>query len=210
MRCLVLVATILCACQSTALPPGEGAGLVSIDQTPPSGVEVFQRPSLQEGDRFLFRRAGVLPLELHVVEATDAGYRLRDKSSGTVTVLDRDLGEGSVESDEKALQRVQSPADPVFSWPLWVGKKWVAEYLIKVPGGEPLPVQSRYHCDAIETLSTPLGELRCVRIWRRIGVTGTSRFMEKAGIIWYSPDLGFYVRRLENGYLLELEGKTSR
>lgn len=193
------------ACGTVEMPEGEGAGLVSVDAQPASAVTTYGRPVLRQGQGFVFRKGGVVPLELRVQAAGEDGYELREMQSSIVTLLDRDLGECGERTQDGEATLAIAPADPLFTWPLWVGKRWTAEFLLKRPGVPPLPVQAQYHCDAAETIEVPAGRFQCLRVWKRMSVLGTAKYIGRASITWYAPDVGFFVQRLDSGTLLELE-----
>ncbi|MEM7202818.1 MAG: hypothetical protein AAF628_21340 [Planctomycetota bacterium] len=193
-------------CSSAGLPEGSGRGLVSWDRTAPEGLESFDRPQLAVGDRFVFRRGGISRLSLTVTAADEDGYVLTDDASRALTRYTLDLGEIGEEfpGDPQNIRR-QEPADALCHWPLWVGKRWSCHFLRKAPGAEPLPLLATYACEAEEDIEVPGGTFRCLRIWRHVRVAATGRFLERASVMWYAPEVGFFVRRLENGTLLELE-----
>jgi hypothetical protein len=91
------------------------------------------------------------------------------------------------------LERELAPADSRFAWPLWVGKRWVSHFVRKVPGAG-LPVLATYQCDARERITVPAGTFDCWRIWRRARPATEGKFL-----------VGWVVRRLDDGVLLELE-----
>jgi hypothetical protein len=164
-------------------------------------------PGWKKGDRFLYRRGGQVRSAWRVLEATEAGYELGEESSGLVLLLDKDLGQ-LAEEDPNApeQQRVLAPRDAQLSWPLWHGKHWVVEYLRKVPNEPALPIVAAYECDGVETIKVPAGSFECWRIWRRArpAIEGR-RFLDQSSILWYAPQVGWFVRRLEDGVLTELE-----
>src|SRR5262249_27285447 len=120
-RAIVLATGLLAACHTPAFPEGTGRGVTSFDRDAPQGVEQYQRPTWKEGDRFVFRRGGVLRLPQRVVKADDEGYVLEHEITGVRTLLDRDLGLSGGEVPGDPLQeRREVPPEPVLHWPLWV------------------------------------------------------------------------------------------
>ncbi len=201
----VFVATAA-GCSNLSLPEGAGRGLVSADQTPPAGAAVYERPEWQKGDRFVVRRGGVARLSFTVVEAGEDGYALLNDESGGLTRYTRVFAEiGEEQPGDPASIRLQEPADQLLHWPLWVGKRWSCHVLRKAPGEPALPLLVSYECDRAETVRVPAGEFSCLRVWRRARVAAEGVFLERTSLLWFAPEVGFIVRRLENGTVMELE-----
>ncbi len=202
---LAVVAALLAACASHALPEGSGRGILSFDGEPPAGAEVVERPEWSAGDRFVYRRGGAMRLSYRVAERTDAGYVLEIEDTPVRTALTLDLAQSSMEipGDPRA-QRRDDPPEPLLHWPLWVGKHWSCHLLHKEAGQDAVPLEIAFHCDAEETVTVPAGTFACLRIWRRAKVAAEGRFLEQTSLLWYAPEVGNFARRLENGLLLEL------
>jgi len=206
MRRLLPLLLLAASCSSAEeIPEGAGEGLIRWDRTTPAGAESFGRPEWTVGDRFVYESGDWLELDLRVVEVSDERIVLEEVQSGARQILDHDLGVlgQEVDGDEDAT-RVNAPADTMFQFPLWAGKRWAVEYLSKRPGEEPIPFLVEYHCDVVETLSLPVGELRCLRIWRTAKVNLDREYQDRTTVYWYSPEVGYFVQRLENGVLLSL------
>src|SRR5688572_950800 len=151
-RCLCLSALVLLsACATRELPEGSGKGLLSSDAAPPPGAETFPRPTWKPGDRFVYRRGARVRLAFRVELQEGGGYRLVEEETRTINTFTDDLGE---KSQEKAgmddARVVLEPADALFSWPLWEGKRWSCHFLRKGPGQPVLPLIVAYHCDRTE------------------------------------------------------------
>jgi hypothetical protein len=203
---IVMAAGLLAACHTPAFPEGTGRGVTSYDRDRPEGVLEYQRPTWKEGDRFVYRRGGVMRIPQRVVKADENGYVLEHEVNGVRTVLDRDLGLAGGEVPGDPLQeRREEPPEPVLHWPLWVGKRWTSEFVRKMVDQPALPLQASYYCDAVETVQVPAGTFACLRIWRRARVLSNEQYLERTTIMWYSPDVGYFAQRLEAGELLELE-----
>jgi len=187
-------------------PASSSRGVLRYDAAPADGsARVVQAPEWRVGDRFVFRR-GRYAIETRVASADEQGYRLRDEKAGIELLLGRDLSERGQELVGKAASRITiSPGDPREHWPLFVGKRWEAELELAVPNEPPRQIRVSYECDADETIRVPAGELRCLRIWRRSRAPEGDGTTETTSVHWYSPDVGHFVKRLENGILLELE-----
>lgn len=198
---------LLCCCAGVGeLAPGTGRGLVSFKREPPAGAETATQPTWKVGDRFVYRRGNHVRVATHVIEADDAGYLLQEDGSTMRVRLSRELGDlGQEAEDHPEWRREFAPADVRYCWPLWVGKDWLVHYLMKAPGRPALPFAARYECDAIETVKVPAGTFRCYRIWRRLRPAAEGDWLETATVTWYAPEAGTFVKRLENGVLLELD-----
>ena len=200
--------TLLAAgCSAPGLPEGEGDGLVSADREPPPGAQVYERPVWQAGDRFVFVRGGVLRVPLRVIEATEEGYVLEHEENGVRTNLTTDLGLSGLDiPGQPEARRREVPPENLLHWPLWEGKRWSSHFLRKQVGAPALPLMVSYHCDAVETVQVPAGELRCLRIWRRARVAlPEQQFLERTAVLWYAPEVGYFARRLESGSMMDLE-----
>ena len=204
MRASPLLAVLVAACGSVPmLPEGEGQGLVAVDDVPPPGVTLVERPQWSTGDRFVFLRGGAVR-QSFTVEASGEGYRLVDEESGMA--LGKDLDFGDVYQDREGFpgSRVElAPADTRYSWPLWVGKTWTCHYLRKTPG-ESLPLIVTYEVEAEETLDVPAGSFRCLRILRSARPAVEGDFYPQYAILWYAPEAGIDVRWITSGLLTEL------
>ncbi|MBK8976898.1 MAG: hypothetical protein IPM29_13345 [Planctomycetes bacterium] len=202
---LALVAA-LAACSSPP-PAPPGAGLVSVDREPPAGARVAERPTPRVGDRLVYLRGGKVRTAFRYVEVDDENIVLEEEDVGSRLVMDRDLGllreepRGAPES-----ARMRSPVDAQLSWPLWVGKRWVCEFVSSGPGiAVPLPIRALYTCDAIETLATPAGSFECYRVRRVTQPIGREdKSYDRHHILWYAPAVGHFACMLEDGLLTEL------
>lgn len=203
----VFPVAFLAACQGipTEMPPGEGDGVVTVSpQEPPAGTETFPRPSFQRGDRLVFEEGGARKFTMRVTRADDSGYDFLQEGANEVAVYDANLGVMEIRRPEEPhLDQMRAPADSTFTWPLWVGKRWTCIYVDKNPMMGAQEVVVEYRADAIETIRVAAGEFRCVRIWRR-SVPTRGRFARNTAVYWYSPDVGFWVRKVVNGIETEL------
>lgn len=201
---LLLACGTLPACQGTgaALPPGQG--LVTVDRDPPSGAELFEAPSWKVGDRFVYLKGGVSRLSFRV-ESTEAGvHRLVDEQAGLVTLVGEDLSErGQEKPDAPELTVAYDPADFQITWPLWVGKRWSCHLVRRADGQEDVPLLVSYECDGIDTVKVPAGTFRCLRIWRRARPARQGNYLERISVEWYAPEVGAFVRRLNDSMLVE-------
>ena len=131
--------------------------------------------------------------------------QLIDEERGIALALDEDLGElGELEPSGENYRVRFDPVDARFSWPLWSGKRWSSDFVRRTEGGDEVPLVVEYRCDGIETIEVPAGRLRCLRIWRTVTVAAEGDFVERAALLWYSPEAGYIARRLENSLLVEL------
>lgn len=206
-----LLAFLLCfaplACRSAGkgqeLPAG--AGLVSFDREPPAGQATFARPAWKPGDRFVYRKGHLVRLPFRV-EADGEGWRLVQEESGLVQRLDADMGElGQVGADGKQNLVELDPVDVRYHWPLWLGKRWTAHFVRRVPDQPALPLQAEYRVDGEEDVQVPAGTYRCLRIWRTVRLAVEGQYIDRVALIWYSPELGVFVRSLDDGIVTELE-----
>ncbi|GEM_PF-3698050 len=203
----LLLLGLLPSCAASGIPEGEGLGIVAVDREPPKGVRLYPKPVWTPGDRFVYRRGGRVRVEFRVVAVEEDRRVLEEVGSGLVLVLDgelRELGRG-VGEEFRYLRRMD-PFDARFSWPLWVGKKWACDFLDKNPEGGIRRLRADYECEGKERIVTAAGVFECLRILRRASLLVPGRdYYEQVSILWYAPDVGWFVRRLEEGLMIELE-----
>ncbi len=218
MPSLLLPLVFALACGSAPkLPDGSGPGLVAFDPAAPASTQVFEPPEWHVGDAFTLLRGGRQRIEFRVAAATDDGYLLVD-GNGNRLQRGRDLsniGEwGPAVADEPngpteatALHAL-TPPDVRFHWPLWVGKRWRCQYSDRTAGGNALPIESAYEVEDLDTVDTPAGTFRALRIVRtsRLRVDGGSggTFLDRVNLIWYAPDIGLEVRQVFGDTAVEL------
>jgi len=202
----LLAAPLAGACRSNhpdPLPPG--MGLVASDPADSVVGEKLFAPYWKVGDRFDYLRGGVLPIRLRVESAEQGHFRLLDAQSGLTTIVSSGLADqGQVKGDDYEFTLNFDPADYDLSWPLWAGKHWTSHFVSRAPTRADIPWVASYYCDAVEMVTVPAGTFRCWRIWRRARVAAEGAFIERSSVSWYSPDVGNFVRRLNDGLLTEL------
>ena len=206
-RAPLLLVAAACAAPEPApgLPEGTGKGLLRADATP-AEVETCAAPVWKPGDRFVWRRGGAHKVATRVGSAGPDGYELVDEDSKIVLRYTKELGELGQRRDGIAEATIEmAPADLRYHWPLFVGKRWEVEVLLKVPGQAPRALRLEYHVEAKEALEVPAGRFVCYRICRRSRAAGNARGLEIVAFHWYAPEVGHFVRRLENNVMLELE-----
>lgn len=207
----VLASAALAACRSTAPDYPAGDGLASVDREAPPGVDLYPRPQFQAGDWFTYRRGGLFRLRYRVVaDPNEAGYLLVDEDADRALVMDRDLamlGEGSMPRENGLVDWSSrlDPLDPSFTWPLWVGKRWSGDFVQRDSDGSELPLKTYYEVIAKEELTTPAGTFETLRIERRSTPALEAEFIDRLSVLWYAPEVGYVVRRLEDGIETELE-----
>ena len=199
------------ACSSTpTMPDGTGNGLLSWDREPPADARhVAQVPDWTAGDRYTFRRGGIVELDFRVAK-TDGGYELRPVDGGLAMQFDPELAMiGQRDTGERPDPRAAkefAPADPLFHWPLWVGKRWTVSTLRKQPGRPPLPLEVSYEVESFESCKVPAGEFDTYRIRRSATIAGQREdVLERTSLYWYAPAAGIYVRQLASSTLVELK-----
>ena len=196
----------LAACAAPSLPEGSGRGLLSHDRRAPDGVVSHPLPRWQVGDRFVYRRGELLRLPFRVTDAGDDGYVIEHEESGHRQWLTAELGQvGERQGGVEAWSRRDDPADVQLHWPLWEGKRWACHLLRKAPGAPALPLIIDYRCEGTETIEVPAGTFECLRIWRRARVAAEGNYLVQTALLWYSPQVGWFARRLENSVMVELE-----
>jgi len=212
----VLIVSILTlsACSATKHAIPSGKGLLSADKTPPEGAKTWKNPKWSKGDRFEFSRGSRIPLHYRVLKAGDKERILllegqEPAGNATVLVFGPDLSERGVwawsESKGKgAAEKRYLPSDKVFHWPLWVGKSWVCQFVEASKDGLQ-PIRALYRCEGRERVQTRAGNFDCLRIRRiaRLEIPGRI-YLDKVSLLWYAPQVGWWVRKLEDGIETEL------
>ena len=204
---VALAALVAGACRGPSgagerLPPGPG--LVTEDATAPAGSEVHERPAWRAGDRFVYRKAERVRIALRVVETVDGSLELVDEDSGRRLFVGPDqLERGQTEAGGEGGYRLD-PGDQLVAFPLWAGKRWASQYVSRAAGRADLPLVSVYHCDGTERVTVPAGSFDCLRVWRRVRVAAEGDFPERVALLWYAPEAGTVVRRLDDGLVTEL------
>ena len=85
------------------------------------------------------------------------------------------------------MQAVYEPFDPLFAWPLVVGRQWTGEYYVTgASGGSPRLMRFAYRVDALEEATVPAGRFVAFRV-RRHDATETI-------VYWWSPELGIPIK----------------
>jgi hypothetical protein len=195
---LVLAFAPFCGACHSPKPLPAGRGLVAVDTEPPDGATRFGAPRWSEGDRFVYRRAGLVEIPVRV-ELAESGYELVNEVTGQRTVLSPTFGERGERAAAGELSTTMDPEDASLSWPLWVGKRWGSEFTRRASRVDDLPLVASYLCDAEETVQVPAGTFRALRIWRRARLAAPGRFPEHVSIAWYAPEIGAVVRRITEG-----------
>ena len=200
----------LSGCQGVppSMPDGMGRGLVQADATPPAGATTWARPEWQKGERF----AAVQGERSHgafVVVAVEPEAYVLDVGSGLHVRRDNDLGNlGEWVTAGDAPQRLLSPVDMRYHWPLWVGKRWSCEFVDRMRGGPALPMRATYLVEGLDTVTVAGGTFEALRIVRTLHrLDAPEQFRTRTQVTWYAPAIGFEVRQLA-GEVVELTGHT--
>ena len=211
MRIPVALLTLLAACHGTPpLPEGSGRGLIAFDPAPPAGAQVWERPTWHQGDHFVLLRGGKQRLDVTVAVADEKGYLLVD-SRGSRLQRGLDLSNlAEYEQDVAQPAHELTPGDFRYHWPLWLGKRWRCQYADRTAGGQSLPVENAYEVEALDTVVTPGGTFKALRILRtsRLLVESDAIILDRTSVIWYAPDLGLEVRQILGDTSVELVSWT--
>ncbi|MFN3242593.1 MAG: hypothetical protein ACE37K_13905 [Planctomycetota bacterium] len=203
-----LLALASCSGLEGTLPAGEGRGVLQVDPRP-DGVQTWDRPQWSVGDRFSLVRGEQLRGTFEVVAIEDGAYVI-DMGDDRQLRRDLDLGNlGEWVADEP--QRLMTPADVRYHWPLWVGKRWQCEFVDRVRDGKALPMLASYHVEGMDRIEVPAGTFEALRIARtlRLGVPeAQGKFLTRTQMIWFAPDPGIEVRQLLGDTMVELVDHT--
>ncbi len=197
------------ACKSShatdAALKAHGLGLQSYDREAPAGTETYAAPNWKPGDRFVFTKGGKLRVGFTVAAREGGGFELVEDETGTALELDADFGElGEKERGASELHVVNDPVDSRFVWPLWVGKRWTSNFVVRADQEKPVPLIAHYRIDALEEIAVPAGKFRCLRMWRTVQLAMQGNYIDRVAILWYAPEAGIVVKRLDDGVVTEL------
>jgi hypothetical protein len=86
-----------------------------------------------------------------------------------------------------------SPDSGTFSWPLWVGKSWLATfaYYDRVRGRSWSPVDTWWKVTAYEDVTVPAGTFKALRLESSPGTNNATQ-----ETLWYAPDARLVVKRI--------------
>ena len=127
-----------------------------------------------------------------------------DEESGRILFVGGEQLERGQSTPEGEREFELDPGDHLVAWPLWSGKRWTSQFVSRAPTRPDLPLIASYHCDGTEVVTVPAGSFECLRIWRRLRVAAEGDFPERVSLFWYAPEVGAFVRRLDNGLVTEL------
>lgn len=208
---VLLLAAALAGCALGPMPEGTARGLIAFDPTPPSGAEVWERPSFRVGDRYTLLQGGVRELPFAVVQADDTGVVVQD-ARGFLLRRDPDLGYLGQWNPKGEPLRLLTPVDARFHWPLWVGKSWRCEILDRRRERPSRRIEVEYRVEDQDRVTVPGGTFDTLRIARveRLLIEGET-FLERTSLTWYAPAIGLEVRQLNatsEGTMFELASWT--
>ena len=209
LRMLGLASLLLASCRSVADNPLDngpvGRGLLSASQEPPAGAKTWVCPKGRVGDSFSMVRGEHMRGTFSVRAIQDGAYVV-DMGNGRLVHRDKDFGTlGEWRADTGVAQRVMSPVDSRYHWPLWVGKRWQCEFVDRVRGGQPVLMNASYEVEALDRVEVIAGSYDALRIRRTLRlVDGGEKFLTRTQMIWYAPDPGIEVRQLLSDTMIEL------
>lgn len=212
--CLLVVACSSNPEEGELAEPLQGAGVIFLSEATQAAQFPAPEPTargLAIGGQLVFRRGGDRVARFQVEQDPELGLlRLIDTDTGMESIhtwnLD-EVGRDSPGGEVPVLRYL--PADPWLHFPLWEGKQWTAEFASHSPRRPAIMLQVEYHCDGREMVATAAGDFDCFRIWRAAGLAKEGSELRRTSLYWYSPELGFIVRRLDDSELLELEAVLS-
>jgi hypothetical protein len=200
--------------ESELAEPLRGAGVIFVSEPTQEAQFPAPEPSVRGltiGGQLVFRRGGDRIARFQIEQNPELGFlRLIDADTGMESIHTWELAEVGRNSPNGEISVLRYlPADPWLHFPLWVGKQWTAEFASHSPRRPPIMLQVEYHCDGREMVTTPAGVFDCLRIWRAAGLAEEGSELRRTSLYWYSPEIGFIVRRLDDSELLELEAVLS-
>lgn len=129
-----------------------------------------------------------------IVEVSYPGRAVYGTSDGTETAVYDKATRNWIATLRGGNERfAASPDDGTFSWPLWVGKSWMASYTYddRERGRSFSPVQAWWTVAAYENVTVPAGTFKAFRLESAPGTNNATRI-----VFWYAPDLKLTVKHV--------------
>lgn len=114
-------------------------------------------------------------------------YRLASSAEGTVLTYDEATANLITILRGEKETMLSFPHEGTFSWPLWVGKSWVARFTYYEPG-QKIPIETHWKVEAYEDVQVAASTWKAFRL--RGSWPGTTT------TIWYAPEINLMVRRV--------------
>jgi hypothetical protein len=134
--------------------------------------------------------SGISQYTTKITERTYEGKRMMAFESSTGVLLANADGSWStmLGPDGKPIFSWDPPA--VFDFPLEVGKTWTKSYRLTMHATkQTIPFDSTGKVEAYEDVTVPAGTFKAFKI-------STSDTLGNENLIWYSPDLGIWVKQV--------------
>lgn len=187
-NCLLLtLLLVLAGCATTAStePP---AGAVKFDAAMPAvGTKLVYRTTDHQG-------GGTREETWTVVEASYEKRLVFGISDGVdLRIYDKATGNWIATLRDGKERISMSPDSGTFSWPLWVGKSWLATfaYYDRVRGRSWNPVENWWKVAAYEDVTVPAGTFKALRLEASPGTNNATQ-----QTFWYSPEAKIVVKRI--------------
>ena len=166
---------------------------------PPPGSPTFDAAVPAVGTKAVFRitdhqRRGTREETVTVVEAAYQGRAVIGLSDGTdMRVFDKGTGNWIATLRGGKERFGASPDDGTYSWPLWVGKSWLASYTYhdRERGRSWNPVETSWKVAAYEDVTVPAGTFKALRLEASPGTNNATQ-----STLWYAPETGIIVKRI--------------
>ncbi len=183
----LLLALLLSGCAATA-PSEPPAGSARFDAAVPA---VATKAVYRITDH---RRGEAREETWTVVETSHEGRPVFGISDGVnVRVFDKATGNWLATLRDGKERFAAAPDDGTFSWPLWVGKSWMASYTYydRERGRSWDPVVSWWKVAAYEDVIVPAGMFKALRLESSPGTNNSTRTTS-----WYSPEARIVIKRI--------------
>lgn len=186
IRACVLIALLLTGCATAATEPPSGSARFDFAAPVVGSKSVYRITDHQAG--------GTREETRTVVDISYPGRTVLGLSDGTdVRVLDRATGNWLATLRQGTERFSASPDDGTFSWPLWIGKSWMASYTYndRERGRSWNPVVSWWKVAAYEDVTVPAGTFKALRFESSPGTNNATRTT-----FWYSPEARVLIKRV--------------
>lgn len=197
----VCLITIVCGCTTVAAQPVGG---------PPTGAAKADVGFPVSGTRWVAKfvsETGVTTTSVYTILEDgihDAKPVHRMGFGSTISIYDKATANLIATLRNSKETVTYSPHIGTFSWPLYVGKSWIARYTHHDRVRETItdPVQYHYQVEAFEKIVIAAGTWEAFRIQSK-SASGTS-----LSTIWYAPELKLIVKRINETTVGHSSGPT--
>lgn len=193
----------LTVCLLVTLTAIVAAGCAGAPAKPPAEAVTANAGFPSPGTKFMFRKADVTDANVPTVttymetvqsEVTYKGTPAYRETDGVDVILFNRANRNWMATLREGVERfTASPDDGTFSWPLFVGKQWTANYTYNdhVRERSWSSVVSYWKVAGYEDVTVPAGTFKAFRLEQSPGTNNGTSVTD-----WYAPELKVIVKRI--------------